>query len=142
MDIWPNSHSICRGSIDPSTITKFRKPILIHRAELETQKAMVFQQIQEALIRANTAARLVEIYRDTLRPQARATLRAASAAYQTDQADFLNLIDSQNTALDVEYSYYRGLAEFDSRVAELERAIGAAIPRDSLARAEVHHETK
>ena len=32
---------------------------------------MVFQAIQEAVIRANTAARLVEIYRETLRPQAR-----------------------------------------------------------------------
>ena len=103
---------------------------------------MVFQEIQEASIRANTAARLVEIYRDTLRPQAQATLKAASAAYQTDQTDFLNLIDSQNTALDVEYSYYRALAEFDSRVAELEGAIGAAIPRNSVARAEVSHETK
>ena len=99
------------------------------------QKAIVLQEIQEAFIRANTAARLVEIYRDTLRPQAQATLRAASAAYQTDQTDFLNLIDSQNTALDVEYSYYRALAEFDSRVAELEGIIGAAIPRESVARA-------
>src|SRR5262249_11329886 len=77
-----------------------------------------------------------------LRPQAQATLKAASAAYQTDQTDFLNLIDSQNTALDVEYSYYRALADFDSRVAELEGAIGAAIPRDSIARAEAKHETK
>ena len=62
------------------------------------------------------------------------TLRAAAAAYQTDKTDFLNLIDSQNTALDVEYSYYRALAEFDSRVAELEVIIGTAIPRESIAR--------
>ena len=62
----------------------------------------VVRAVAEGLIRAKTAARLVEIYRDTLRPQAQATLRAASAAYQTDQTDFLNLIDSQNTALDVE----------------------------------------
>jgi cobalt-zinc-cadmium efflux system outer membrane protein len=116
-------------------IGEAQSQVNVRRAELETQKAMVFQAIQEAVIRANTAARLVEIYRDTLRPQAQATLRAASAAYQTEQTDFLNLIDSQNTALDVEYSYYRALAEFDSRVAELEGIIGAAIPRESVARA-------
>jgi cobalt-zinc-cadmium efflux system outer membrane protein len=114
----------------------------VHRAELESRKAIVLQEIQEALIRARTAARLVEVYRDTLRPQAQATLKSASAAYQTDQTDFLNLIDSQNTALDVEYSYYRALAEFDSRVAELEGAIGAAIPRNAVARGEVQHEAK
>jgi hypothetical protein len=42
----------------------------------------------------------------------------------------LNLIDSQNTALDVEYSYYRALAEFDSRVVDIERAIASPLPRD------------
>jgi outer membrane protein, heavy metal efflux system len=111
-------------------ITEAQSEVNVQRAELAAQQAVVFQEIQEALVRANTAARLVEIYRDTLRPQAQATLRAASAAYQTDQTDFLNLIDSQNTALDVEYSYFRTLAEFDSRVVDIERAIGAPIPRD------------
>jgi len=113
-----------------SEIREAQSQVNVQRAELSVQQAMVFQEIQEALIRANTAARLVEIYRDTLRPQAQATLRAASAAYQTDQTDFLNLIDSQNTALDVEYSYYRAIAEFDSRVVDIERAIGAPLPRD------------
>jgi outer membrane protein TolC len=117
-----------RGKHD-SEIEEAQSQVSVQRAELEAQEAIVFEQIQETLIRAKTAARLVEIYRDTLRPQAQATLRAASAAYQTDQTDFLNLIDSQNTALDVEYSYYRALAEYDSRVAELETAIGTALPR-------------
>ena len=111
-------------------ITEAQSEVNVQRAELSAQEAIVFQEIQEALIRANTAARLVEIYRDTLRPQAQATLRAASAAYQTDQTDFLNLIDSQNTALDVEYSYYRALADFDTRLVDIERAIGAPLPRD------------
>src|SRR5438093_9600667 len=111
-------------------IREAQSQVNVRRAELATEQAVVFQQIQEALIRANTAARLVEIYRDTLRPQAQATLRAASTAYQTDQTDFLNLIDSQNTALDVEYSYYRALAEFDSRVSEVERAVGWPLPRE------------
>lgn len=111
-------------------IAEAQAEVNVQRADLSTQETVAFQQIQEALIRANTAARLVEIYRDTLRPQAQATLRAASAAYQTEQTDFLNLIDSQNTALDVEYSYYRALAEFDSRVVDIERATGAPLQRD------------
>jgi outer membrane protein, heavy metal efflux system len=116
-----------------SEILEAQAQVNVERAELSAEKAMVFQEIQEALIRASAAARLVEIYRDTLRPQAQITLRAASAAYQTNQTDFLNLIDSQNTALDVEYSYYRALAEFDSRVTDLERATGAPLPREFTA---------
>jgi outer membrane protein TolC len=130
-----------RSKHDPE-VREAQLQVNVQRAELESRKAMVFQEIQEAVIRAKSAARLVEIYRDTLRPQAQATLKAASAAYQTDQTDLLNLIDGQNTALDVEYSYYRALAEFESRVAELEGAIGSAIQRESVARAEVSRETK
>lgn len=103
----------------------------VQRAELDRQKSSVFQEIQEALIQANSANRLVELYRDTLRPQAQAALRATSAAYQTDQTDFLNLIDSQNTVLDIEYSYFRSLAEYDSRISDLERAIGTALSREA-----------
>jgi len=125
-----------------SDIREAQSNVSLQRATLESQKAFVFQEIQEALIRANSARRLVELYRDTLRPQAQATLRATSAAYQTDQTDFLNLIDSQNTVLDVEYSYFRALAEFDSRIADLERAIGAALPREVQGGLEASHETK
>ena len=66
-----------------------------------------------------------------LRPQAQATLKAAAAAYQHDRTDFLNLIDSQNMMLDVQSSYFKARSELDARLAELERAVGAAIPRDS-----------
>jgi cobalt-zinc-cadmium efflux system outer membrane protein len=124
-----------------SEIREAQSQVDVQRADLSVQTATVFQEIQEAVIRANTAARLVEIYRDTLRPQAQATLRAASAAYQTDQTDFLNLIDSQNTALDVEYSYYRALAEYDSRIADIERAIGAPLPR-GLGEQEAGHDAQ
>ena len=114
----------------------------VQRAELESRASFVFQEIQEARIRANSTRRLVELYRDTLRPQAQATLRATSAAYQTDQTDFLNLIDSQNTVLDVEYSYFRALAELESHIAELELAVGAAIPRETQAQLEASHDAK
>ncbi len=118
-------------------IQEAQSQVNAQRAQLLIEKASILQEIQEAFIRANSAARLVELYRDTLRPQAQAVLRSASAAYQADQTDFLNLIDSQNTALDVEYSYYRALSEFDARVADLERAIGTRVERNHVAQLEV-----
>jgi outer membrane protein TolC len=69
----------------------------------------------------------VDLYHNTLRPQAEATLKATAAAYQTDRTDFLNLLDSQNLSLDVDISYFRALADYESRVAELERAVGTPI---------------
>jgi cobalt-zinc-cadmium efflux system outer membrane protein len=101
------------------------------KAEYDIQRAAVSLEIQETLIKVRSAQRTLELYRDTLRPQAEATFRAAAAAYQHDRTDFLNLIDSQNMMLDVQSSFYRTAAQLDSRVADLERAIGTAVPREN-----------
>jgi outer membrane protein, heavy metal efflux system len=98
------------------------------RSEHSAQVNAAFLEIQQALIRARAAERSLRLYSDTLRPQAEAALKSASAAYQNDRTDFLNLIDSQNMLLEVETSYYKAAATFDARVAELERAIGAPLP--------------
>jgi outer membrane protein TolC len=98
-------------------------------AEYEALRSAVLQQIQEALVYCEAASDLVKLYRETLRPQAQATFKAASAAYQTDRTDFLNLLDAQTTLLEVEYGYYKALAEFDQRWAELELAVGAPVER-------------
>lgn len=106
-------------------------------AEYEMWRATVLLEIREAVVHAQTAQRLMELYRNTLRPQAQSALKSAVAAYQTDRTDFLNLLDSQNTALEVEYAYYRELSEYEQRLAELERAIGAPLPRPGQAAAGV-----
>ena len=115
-----------------SEIDEVRTMTEATRAEYEVQRAAIFLEIQQALIRAGAARRNVELYRDTLRPQAEATFKAAAAAYQHDRTDFLNLIDSQNMMLDVQSSFYRASAEFDSRVAELERAVGTTLPQRNV----------
>jgi outer membrane protein TolC len=101
------------------------------RSEHDAQVNAAFLEIQQALIRARAAERSLRLYSDTLRPQAEAALKSASAAYQHDRTDFLNLIDSQNMLLEVETSYYKAAANFDARIAELERAIGASLPAGS-----------
>lgn len=103
----------------------------VQRDDFERVRNDVFLEIQQALVRAQSAQRALALYTDTLRPQAQATLKAAAAAYQHDRTDFLNLIDSQNMMLDVQSSYFRARSELDARIAELERATGAAIPRTS-----------
>ncbi len=112
-------------------IAEAEATVTVEKAEYDSRRALVFQQIQEALLRAQSAKRLVDLYRDTLRPQAQATLKATLAAYQADRTDFLNLLDSQNTTLDVELSYYRFASELESRLAELEQAVGGPLPRNS-----------
>jgi outer membrane protein, heavy metal efflux system len=102
--------------------------IEVTRADLEVAESMVFLQIQQSLIKARSAQRSMKLYSDTLTPEAEATFQAALAAYQNDRTDFLNLIDSQNMLLDIRSSYYKAAGEFDSQLADLERATGAPLP--------------
>lgn len=109
----------------------------VQEAEVRGLRAVVLLEIQEAYVRADAALRMAKLYAGTLRPQAEATFQSALAAYQTDQTDFLNLLDSQNTYLEVEYDYYKALSEYEMRIAELEQAIGAPLPRNTSVTPEV-----
>ena len=101
------------------------------QAEYELQRSIVFQQIQEALVRAQAARDLLDLYGNTLRPQAQSTLRSTVAAYENNRTDFLNLLDSQNATVEVETSYVQAASEFEARLADLELAVGAPIPRET-----------
>ena len=80
----------------------------ISRDELDARRAVVFLEIESALIRVRSAQRSMKLYRDTLTPQAEATFQAALAA-----------------------SYFKSAAEIDARLADLERAIGAPLTSNS-----------
>jgi outer membrane protein, heavy metal efflux system len=119
-----------RGRHD-AEIAESQAQISEEQAEYDYQRSVVFQEIQEALVRARSAKRLVDLYRDTLRPLAEASLKSAVSAYQTDRTDFLNLLDGQNTTLDVELAYYRFASELETNLADLERATGAPLKRQA-----------
>jgi outer membrane protein TolC len=115
-----------RGHHD-AEIAEAQADVSAERAEYDNQRAIVFEEIQDALIRAQSAKRLVDLYNQTLRLQAQATLKSTLAAYQADRTDFLNLLDSQNTTLEVELDYYRSASELELRIADLERAVGTPL---------------
>lgn len=115
-----------------SEISEANAAVEERRAEFDAMRLTVFQQIQEALVRANSSKRLVDLYQNSLRPQSEATLRSTVIAYENDRTDILNLLDSQNTTLDVDYAYFRALADFEQRMAELELAVGAPVQRSGM----------
>lgn len=98
------------------------------QAELDARTSSVFLEIRHAEIAVQSAQRRVKLYRDTLLPQAEAAFKASAAAYQNNRGEFMNLIDSQNLLLDIRSDTYKALSEEDAGSAQLEHAIGAALP--------------
>ena len=61
-------------------------------------------------------------------PQSEQTLEVSRVGYQTDQVDFLVLIDNQRTLLDTQVDYFRALNDLERARAALKRAVGTDIP--------------
>jgi hypothetical protein len=99
----------------------------VSQAELDARASTVFLEIRQAQIEVLAAEKRVKLYRDTLLPQAEASFKASTAAYQNNRAEFMSLIDAQNLLLDIQTAYYKASAAADAGMAQLERAIGAPI---------------
>ena len=98
------------------------------QAELEAMRLMTLSDLRSTFVRAQTAQRLAEVYRTSLLPQAEAALKVAESGYRTEKTSFLDLLDAQRSLLDFRLEYYQYLAEYQSRLAELERAVGRGLP--------------
>ena len=106
-------------------------------AELAALRNAAFGQIQDALVEARAAQQLAHMYHDQLRPQAEATLQSSVIAYENDKTDFLDLLDSQMTVIDVDLAWFQAVADFDTRLADLELATGTPLDQQQQTAPEV-----
>ena len=106
-------------------------------AEIAAMRNAAFGQIQEVLVQAKAAQKLASIYQNSLRPQAEATLQSTVIAYENDRTEFLDLLDSQMTVIDLDLAYFQALADFEARLADLELAVGKPIDQVQNISAEV-----
>lgn len=75
------------------------------------------------------AERKINLYRDTLLPKARQSLKVTEASFRAGKSTFFVLIDAQRIFLDFQLSYERALADHAQRIAELEMLAGNELPR-------------
>jgi len=106
-------------------------------AELEAMRNAAFGQVQEALVEARAAQKLANVYQQSLRPQAEATLHSTVIAYENNRTEFLDLLDSQMTVIDLDLAYLQAVADFEARLADLELAVGVPIEQLQKSKSEV-----
>ena len=103
-------------------------------AQLAALQAEHHEQANE--IRAEVARGYADLEREraqlalfvkSILPQGRASLESATASFQVGRVDFLTVLENQATLYNYETQYHRGLADFASRLAELERTAGGQI---------------
>ena len=83
--------------------------------------------VEDWAVKADTASRLVKLYRDTVLPQAGQALKSAQNGYEADRVMFLDLLDSVRMLLRFELEHVRHQANFAQAKAELERVLGVPL---------------
>lgn len=93
-------------------------------ASLQSMRNMVRAEVESAFYKVEQAGRSVRLFQNTVVPQAEQSLMASRAAYENNKVDFLMLLDSQRTLRDLKLAAHQALADFGTRLAELEFVVG------------------
>lgn len=99
------------------------------KAELRAAQDTALAEVKGALVRAQTAVELVNLFTQTHIPQAEQTLDSSRISYQTGTIDFLSLLDSLRVVEQVHLEHIAAAADFEKAYADVERAVGQELPR-------------
>ena len=82
-------------------------------------------RIQDNVVQAQRAEKLIALFTDAILPQARLTLESAQAGYAVGKVDFLTLLSSLLTLQDNELELHGEITEHEKALARLEEVIGS-----------------
>jgi outer membrane protein TolC len=116
-----------RGKYD-SEVQQAQQESAVVLTEYKSRRAAISREISQALIRAQSALKIVELYRTTLQPDLQNLSKAATVSYQTNQSGLLSILETQSLSIDAEYALFEALSDYEQSLADLERAVGAPLP--------------
>lgn len=91
----------------------------------------LYSQIESTLSELKKNARLVDLYKTGIIPQATQSLNSAIAGYQTDKVDFLTMLNNEMTLFNYQLDYYRFLSDYYIQIAELEALVGVPLASEN-----------
>ena len=98
--------------------------VLEGQARLNAETNDIAFEVREAIAEVEAQQRLVELFDETVIPQARQTVDATAAAYRAGNADFLSYVDAWRRLLDFELAQKRATSALGRAAADLNLALG------------------
>lgn len=102
--------------------------LLQRRAALAQQQNQIAFDIQQASAQVRESEQAIKLYADTILPAARESVKSAQTAYVTGKVPFLTLIEAQRSLIELRDRAYAAGADYERRLATLERAVGGPLP--------------
>jgi cobalt-zinc-cadmium efflux system outer membrane protein len=87
-------------------------------------------EVMETLAAYRSSRSRAELIETTILPLAEQSLKAARAAYENRQADFLDLLSAQRNLLDAQLKHDQALGDAGASLARLERVVGVQFSND------------
>jgi len=84
-------------------------------------------QVKDNFITAQTAEKLMELYRGGIIPQSSLSLESAISGYQVGDVDFLTLLNNLITLFNFELEYYDQLTVYQKALVKIEELSGMEI---------------
>ena len=116
--LWPKNRSKVKESKEDLSAAKSEYRFINNKTLFE---------VKDFFVKIQSSESTMDLYKTGVIPQAEQSLKAARIGYETDQVDFLTLIDSQRILLNSKLLYIRALADFEQNLANMERAVGVQL---------------
>ena len=81
-------------------------------------------QVKDQYLSIQSSARILNLYKTTLIPQAQLTVDSSASAYQVGTIDFLTLLTNLTNLISLDRQYYDELARHEEAIARLEPIVG------------------
>ncbi|MBX9583613.1 MAG: TolC family protein [Gemmataceae bacterium] len=97
------------------------------RASLAQQENEVAFSVQETHAQVRESEQAIKLYAETILPAARENVKSAQTAYVTGRVPFLTLVEAQRSLVNLRDRAYLAAADYERRVATLERVVGGTL---------------
>jgi len=99
------------------------------RAELEGRIDRVRFEVESAWHRTDQRRTVARLYEQKILPAAEAAVQSARINYSAGKVDFLRLLEAERQLRQQQEKYHETIADCHRRLAQLQRAVGAPLPR-------------
>ncbi len=94
------------------------------RKKYENIENNIVFEVEDLYFKINTYQDIISLYKTALIPQTEQSFKTAKIAYETDESDFLNWLESERVLLQTRLAYYKAMVDYQKSIAYLEEVLG------------------
>ena len=129
-DTWASSISVNIPWLWPKNrarVKEANEDLSASRSEHRYINNKTLFEVKDYYVKLQSSESTVNLFKTGVIPQAEQSLKAAQIGYETHTIDFLSLIDSQRVLLNSKLHYYKSVVDYETNLANLERAVGVQL---------------